>query len=268
MRSILYLLQDLQFTESEAKVYLTLLENGPCTGYETSRLSGVASSKIYGILENLLQRGAITSSSGEKNRLYRAEPASTLSQVIRCRMDAILEQLELEAHKLSTPAADEQIWQVCDWFAVRALSLEMLQRAEKEISIQIWANELDTEIEDTIVKRQQKLEHVTVILYDEKGQYDTHIPRFYKHGFELDKLQEMGGRWFLVEIDDHEMLYAAFSGNELAEAFHTRNRYMAMFAREYVYHDAYSLRLINHLREDVMSEFGKNMEGVRGIFSL
>lgn len=41
-----------------------------------------------------------------------------------------------------------------------------------------------------------------------------------------------------------------------------------LFAREYVYHGAYSLRLIGHLRENVMSEFGKSMEGVRSIFSL
>lgn len=59
MRLILNLLQDLKFTESEAKV----LENGFCAGYEASRLFAVASSKIYGILGNLLQRGAITTAT-------------------------------------------------------------------------------------------------------------------------------------------------------------------------------------------------------------
>jgi len=77
MKSIIYLLREFNFTESEAKVYVALLENGACTGYEVSKLSGVARSKIYNVLEALLQRGAITDSQGDKTILYRANPSNS-----------------------------------------------------------------------------------------------------------------------------------------------------------------------------------------------
>ena len=56
--SMIAQLREFGFTESEAKVYVALLEGGAVSGYEASKLSGVARSKIYTILEALIQRGA------------------------------------------------------------------------------------------------------------------------------------------------------------------------------------------------------------------
>ena len=50
MIKLINTLKEFKFTESEAKVYISLLQNGPCTGYELSKVSGVARSKIYNIL--------------------------------------------------------------------------------------------------------------------------------------------------------------------------------------------------------------------------
>ncbi|NYA65375.1 helix-turn-helix domain-containing protein, partial [Lactobacillus salivarius] len=44
------------FNESEIKVYLTLINHEQMTGYEVSKLSGVARSKVYNVLENLIQK--------------------------------------------------------------------------------------------------------------------------------------------------------------------------------------------------------------------
>ena len=46
MDDIINLLRKFDFTESEAKAYITLIQNGSCTGYELSKLSGVPRSKI------------------------------------------------------------------------------------------------------------------------------------------------------------------------------------------------------------------------------
>ena len=51
--SVIELLKNFQFTESEAKVYVTLTQYGPQTGYEVSKTSGVPRSKVYNILESL-----------------------------------------------------------------------------------------------------------------------------------------------------------------------------------------------------------------------
>lgn len=134
--------------------------------------------------------------------------------------------------------------------------------------MQIWANRLDEEFEACIREKETALDRVAMVFYDEAESYDTTIPKFYKHGFEQDKLKEMGGRWLTVSVDNEEMIYITFNDTEMVQAIYSKNADIVIFAREYVYHDAYCLRLIDHLREQAASEFGFNLEGVRDVFSF
>ena len=84
--SMIAQLREFGFTESEAKVYVALLEGGAVSGYEASKLSGVARSKIYTILEALIQRGAVLSSSDGRATLYRAESPAHLAELLRGEM--------------------------------------------------------------------------------------------------------------------------------------------------------------------------------------
>ncbi len=68
-------------------MYVALLEGGAVSGYEASKLSGVARSKIYTILEALIQRGAVLSSSDGRATLYRAESPAHLAELLRGEMD-------------------------------------------------------------------------------------------------------------------------------------------------------------------------------------
>lgn len=267
MNTITYLLKELNFTESEAKVYVALLENGVSTGYEASKSSGVASSKIYNVLESLLKEGAIAVSRNGKSTLYRAEPIENLAAIIRSRVDDNLRQLQEEARFLTSTEQDEHFWHLSSWDLALAQAIKMIREANVQIAIQIWVDQLDPQLEACLIRKQAQMDNICMVLYDEEEKYETSIPRFYRHGFEEDKLDELGGKWLLVETDTNEMLYAAFRSGEMVEAFHTRNRYMAMFAREYVFHDAYCLRLIDRLHGQVASEFGRDMKDVRNIFS-
>ena len=57
MERELALLSKIGLTDAESKVYLTLLQQGNLSGYETSKLAGISRSKVYNILENLTQKG-------------------------------------------------------------------------------------------------------------------------------------------------------------------------------------------------------------------
>ena len=268
MDPIIDLLQEFDFTESEAKVYVALLENGPCTGYEISKQSGVARSKIYNVLETLTQRGVLTCSQEEKSTLYSAVPVEQLTSAIRRQIDKNLTKLEQEGQKLQKPRGDERIWYLYDWESAKSHCLQMISEAREEVMMQIWANELDSEFEHCICNKQEHLDKVLVIMYDEAEVYHTSIPRLYKHGFEQDKLKELGGRWLTVSVDGKEMLYITFSETGMAQAISSKNADIVLFAREYMYHDAYCLRLIDHLRDQAASEFGFHLEGVRDVFSF
>jgi len=268
MDNYVNLLKEFGFTESEAKVYISLLRSGACTGYEASKISGVPRSKIYNILESLMQKGALVSAQGEKTVLYRAEPMKQLTSIIRNSVNDTLNLLEAEADKMQKPRDDEQIWHLYDYYGVKNKCLEMVRQAKKSILVQIWVDDLDDEMADWLNHKREELGKVLVVLYDSEQKYNTKLKKFFAHGYEEDKLADIGSRWILVTADNKEVIYSTVSRTNTVDAIRTKNASMVFFAGEYVMHDAYCLRLIDHLREPVKSEFGVHMEGVRDIFSL
>ena len=152
--SMIAQLREFGFTESEAKVYVALLEGGAVSGYEASKLSGVARSKIYTILEALIQRGAVLSSSDGRATLYRAESPAHLAELLRGEMDRGLRNLALAAEGLVCGQNDERIWHLGSWESARSRCLRMIREAREQVMLQIWADELDEELEDAIERRQ------------------------------------------------------------------------------------------------------------------
>src|SRR3989344_3475855 len=66
-------LQNLGLTDGEIRVYLALLKLGPSTSGPITDKSRVSSSKIYNILERLMQKGIVSYIIKEKTRYYQAE---------------------------------------------------------------------------------------------------------------------------------------------------------------------------------------------------
>ena len=66
-------LQNIGLTDGEIRVYLALIKLGPSTTGPITDKSGVSSSKIYHLLEKLLQKGIISYIIKEKTRYYQAE---------------------------------------------------------------------------------------------------------------------------------------------------------------------------------------------------
>ncbi|MGI5172757.1 TrmB family transcriptional regulator [Treponema sp. OMZ 840] len=265
---MVFLLKNFGFTESESRVYVSLLESGPCTGYEVSKISAVPRSKVYGVLETLLQKGAVALTRRDKKILYNAQSVSEVSGVIEKKITENLNRLRKQAQEIGEPESKEDIWNLYSMDAVKVKIYEMLNRASKEICVQIWADELDSCMEDCLVKKQRELGKVLVVLYDLSGKYKTKITHVYKHGFEQEKLAELGNRWLVVTVDGEETLSASIKENGKVEATYTKNSRMVFFAKEYALHDAYSLKMIEHLKKQVTTEFGDDMKELRNVFSF
>ena len=266
MEKIINLLKRFDFTESEAKVYITLLQNGPCTGYEASKLSGVPRSKIYNILEILTTRGALVTSDGEKTTLYRAEPINRLKNLIKSNIDDSLKELEEEALRFERPKDDEKIWHLADYKSIMNKCLEMILDAKSQVLVQIWIDDLDDRLAECLNQKMNEIDQVLVILYDSSYKYETKLKKFYRHGFEREKMRDFGQRWITITCDRKEMAYAHFRSSMASEAIYTKNESMIFFANEYIYHDAYCLKLIESFGDQVRREFGEDMRGIRDIF--
>lgn len=267
MEKMINLLRRFNFNESEAKVYITLLQSGPCTGYEASKLSGVPRSKIYNILEILTNRGVLVKSDGEKSTLWRAEPINHLKNLIKSSMEDSLKELDEEAQKFESPKEDEKIWHLFDYKSIINKCLEMIQQAKSKVLVQIWIDDLDDRLTECLNEKIYEMKQVLIILYDSSEKYNTQLKKFYPHGFEEEKMRDFGHRWITITCDGKEMTYALIRNSMVSEAIYTKNESMIFFADEYIYHDAYCLRLIERFGDQIRKEFGEDMGGVRDIFA-
>src|SRR5436190_22919071 len=87
-------LQKLGFNGSEAKIYVTLLRNGPMTGYELAKASGVARPNVYGVLQKLEERGAVTRLDEQPGTRYAPLPFAELLARMRQRYELALADAE------------------------------------------------------------------------------------------------------------------------------------------------------------------------------
>ncbi|HHY14195.1 MAG TPA: TrmB family transcriptional regulator [Thermoanaerobacterales bacterium] len=269
MKQLIQVFRQFNYTQYEAQVYITLLQNGPQTGYEVSKMSGVPRSKVYNVLEKLTNRGAVVTAQGEKNVLYKAEPIQRLINLAKTSFNDCIQILERETKKYTYSFDDEQIWKIFDYPSILEKCKEMIDSAENELMIQIWMEELEGDIEELLLTKEKQNDfNLVTVLYDRKEKYHTELRQIYKHGFEVSKLREMGNRWITVVTDGKEMLHAAVHNFVSAEAIYTKNNNMVFFAREHVKHDAYCLRLIDILTEQIKQQFGEDMEGIRDVFVI
>lgn len=98
-------LKQIGLTEGESKVYLALLKRGSITSGPLTDESGVSRSKIYNILERLMQKGLVSFILKNKTRYYQAAEPTKLREYIekkenefkiqRQEIDKIIPDLEL-----------------------------------------------------------------------------------------------------------------------------------------------------------------------------
>lgn len=72
--SLVNILKRFGLTEYEAKVYLTLVSLGPSSGKDISQVTGIVYSKIYNILNSLIQKGWISYRDSERPKIYIPNP--------------------------------------------------------------------------------------------------------------------------------------------------------------------------------------------------
>lgn len=88
---------DLGLTEREAKLYLTLLEKKSFTAFELQQISQIPRTKIYEVLQKMIDRGICTQRSVGKQKIYEAiEPGIAFDKIIKKSEAEFFETLEVK----------------------------------------------------------------------------------------------------------------------------------------------------------------------------
>ena len=89
MKKLVDQLQNLNFTQYESRAYLSLLEQGNITGYELAKNSGIPASKIYAVLNKLMEKEVILALDSEPVKYTPLPPKEVLSRLKGDYLDTV-----------------------------------------------------------------------------------------------------------------------------------------------------------------------------------
>ncbi|MFY0758540.1 TrmB family transcriptional regulator [Metabacillus dongyingensis] len=262
--NILDTLKNLNFTEYEAKAYLTLLEASPLTGYAVAKNSGVPRSKIYEVLDSLTIRGDILVSPGNTPQ-YTPVPAKELIKNRRMKADEHFEQAEILLEKFEHSANDrENIWNITGRSEIFDKVKACIISAKNRILLEIWKEdfkELEPELKQAAIRGVS----VTIIAY---GEIISDFANVYLHDMSDEITEEYGGRWLVISGDDSEVVAGIVSLGKDSRAAWTMHVGLVMPITEVMIHDLYLMEIMKKHREILEESFGKNLINLRHKFAI
>ncbi len=255
MNDIVSLMQNIGFSQYEARVYLALLQQPQVSGYEIAKISGVPASKIYAVLSKLVNREAVIAIDDEPVKYIPKPPQEILNNLKSDYLNTV-ERLDDELEKIYAQhdSADQYIWNISGRQSIIERVIEFLKKGRKQIFLSVWDEEIDL-LAETLKKLHHKSVELHIVHF---GQKILGFGKEYRHGREHEIRIKRGGRRIAVVVDDKQVILGHFSEDEKSSAAWTSNSGLVLLAKDYIIHDIYSIRMIEKFgkeAEDILKEF-------------
>ncbi|MCK5853373.1 TrmB family transcriptional regulator, partial [bacterium] len=113
MKDTVTLLQNIGFTQYEARVYLALLQQPQISGYEIAKISGVPASKIYPVLSKLLNKEALIALDTDPKKYIPKPPDEIIRNLKSDYLDTV-NKLDDELGEIysKNESSDQYIWNI------------------------------------------------------------------------------------------------------------------------------------------------------------
>ncbi len=251
-------LKRLGFSQYEITCYLTLAARHPINGSQISRISGMARSRVYDVLRNMVRKGVVLDVG---QGLYVPLPPEELYKRLQREFDDGLEQLKAQLDGIGAETAYEFIWMIRGYEQVIAKAKEMIEDARTELYVRLFpasANRLGDALKAAEARG-------VAIRFIAMGPVDLRFDCQVTHPASETLTETIGGRSFDIIVDKTEALVGIFEkGQEDNSPINwTRNRWFVIANRDSLRHDFY------HCFLDKLIERGERLDGQeRRIYEL
>jgi sugar-specific transcriptional regulator TrmB len=227
-------LKNLGFSQYEISCYLTLVSRHPVNGSQLSRSSGIARSRVYDVLRNLIRKGFVLEVD---NGQYVPLPPDELYKRLQRQFDNGLDALKEQVAGASPESAYEFIWSVKGFDQVMAKAREMIAEARLELYVRLFPESGNLLIPDLKAAERRGVR----IRYISMGEIPLSFDVQVVHPNSRDLITVIGGRSFDIIADKSEALVGIFEeGQEQNSPINwTRNRWFVIANRDSLRHDFY-----------------------------
>ncbi|MDP2872065.1 MAG: helix-turn-helix domain-containing protein [Bacillota bacterium] len=243
-------LQQIGFSEYEAKVYLALLANPGITGYEVGRHSGVPRAKVYEVLESLVRRGVALVETSDGKQLYQPLEHELLLSRHREGVLSLLGDLGPRLGRISVLGREPRVLILRDRAGVMDRCRHMCADARAQLLVSGWPDEL-TDLVPTLLATEKRGATCHVLSY---GPLDAALSRLVVHAVTpLQHIQVAAlGRWMIVSADLEQCLMVQIAAADRVLGLWTDFAGFVSLVAQAIQHDLYLMVVADALGEQAM----------------
>jgi sugar-specific transcriptional regulator TrmB len=252
MKNILTHLQHLKFTQYESMAYLALLKQGDVTGYELAKNSGIPASKIYAVLNKLIDKDAILAHDSEPVK-YTPIPPNDIIARIKGDYLQTLNSLHKSLNDVyqNEQTTDHYIWNLNGRSEIMRRTIEFIDQTKISLYLSVWDKEV-VAIKEALYRANDRSVKISIVHY---GKTNLGIGQEYRHGREHQIRQERGARRIALEVDEEKVVLAHFLDDGSSNALWTNNKGLVLLAKDYIIHDIYTIRMAEKFGKEAMEIF-------------
>ena len=250
MENIVQQLKKIGFNEYEAKSYVALVKLGTVTAYRVSKDSGIPRSRIYEILNNLVEKGIALKEELEDGTQYSPLPVEILLKKALTEWNSNFEVISNSLRELESTEKkpDNRVLTLKDRETIINYCQVLLKKAKKRVIISMWDdmyNVLEEDLQE--VAARVTVQGITLHVANPIGHVDSHRVTPFTE-------TPSSEHWFIISIDAKEMIYGP-SFKERSMAFYTDDPIHIYLLEDYVWHDVLVNRLVRHSQDNDLQQW-------------
>ena len=244
-------LQQIGFSEYEAKTYLALLKENPATGYQISKKSGVPRSMVYEVLSRLHARGAVLETIEGRATYYRPLPPDILLDQYQNEIQGLISDLRPSLKEYFENQQSNRVWSIVDRDAIFAYCVQMLQAARTEVYILLNDKSLEY-LKDTLQELSPKKIIPNIL---STGSTKITFGNVVYHPPLESEIQGLTNTLLLL-IDNKEVLVANISDESRATI--TENANLILIAKQFIWMEFFTQRVYSQIGDEILSRLDPN----------
>jgi sugar-specific transcriptional regulator TrmB len=255
-------LQQLGFSQYEARCYVGLLNKEPQTGYSVAKSTGVPQPKVYEALRKLVSRGAAFELAGSPTRFMPTPPTALLDQ-LESGVAVHLDEARRAAADLveDTAPAVEVLASLNQWTAIVQSAVRLVDQAERRIYVSASAAQLA----DVSAALQQALDRgvdVVVLCFGAMPFEDDRV-KLYRHlSTEGVIYRSHQARHLALISDSLSAVWALANDGRTWSAIETTSQLVIAALKGFIRHDIDMQQVFDGFGPALIDRYGPGLEAL------
>lgn len=247
-------LVQLGLTQSEARVYLALLQQPEATGYELARSAGLQRANTYGALGSLCEKGFANRSGSDTPARHVAVPPAEALGMVKRQTERRVDGLVADLASLAEPRTSTTFHTLQGREAIVQRAAALVDAAQQRVALCCWAEDLDW-LGEPLRAASRSGCRVVVNVF---GDSDLDVGEVFRHE---DPDRTVGGHLLLLATDHRTALVATVDGEP--SALQTDQPAVAQVVEKLIRHEAYLAAIFEKHSTELERSFGPHLVELR-----